>query len=97
MARHLRSLGIAKIVYALDSYEGFKPSELEIERRLGLASPPDDAFKSTSFDYVRAKIRKLGFEDIVIPVKGFLRRLCRTSWLARGFVLLLLIVTLERV
>ncbi len=71
MAKYMRSLGGQKLVYALDSYEGFKPEELEAERRLGIAAPPDDAFKSTTYDYVRQKISKLGFEDVVIPVKGF--------------------------
>ena len=72
MAKYVRSLGGQKLVYALDSYEGFKPEELEAERRLGLAAPrAARAFESTTYDYVCQKISKLGFEDVVVPVKGF--------------------------
>ena len=71
MAKYMRSLGDQRLVYALDSFEGFNPKELETERALGSPALPDDSFKSTSFDYVRQKISKLGFENTVIPVKGF--------------------------
>ena len=71
IARQLRRLGVRKTVYALDSFEGFSKQELERERQLGLAHPPTDAFTSTSFEYVVEKLRKLGYEDSVVPVKGF--------------------------
>jgi O-methyltransferase len=71
MANSLHSAGIRKIVYAFDSFEGFDPSELEAERKLGFTSTPDNAFTSTSYEYVTAKIKKLGLSESVIPVKGF--------------------------
>ena len=71
MARQLRRLGVRKIVYALDSFEGFPQQEFERERARGLTYAPDDAFTSTNFEYVVEKLRKLGYEDSIVPVKGF--------------------------
>ena len=55
----------------MDSFEGFSPDELERERSRGLTSAPDDAFTSTNFGYVTVKLSKLGYSDIIIPIKGF--------------------------
>lgn len=71
IARYLATLGLRKNVYALDSYEGFEPEELERERNLGLANVSPDAFTSTSYQYVVQKIRKLGYGNVVVPIKGF--------------------------
>jgi O-methyltransferase len=71
MAGHMRKKGIAKRIYACDSFEGFDPTELRREKDSGLTDTPDDAFTSTSLHYVRAKIAKLGFSDVIQPVQGF--------------------------
>jgi hypothetical protein len=71
MADYSRSRGIRKTVYACDSFEGFDPVELAEERKAGLADAPDWAFTSTSYEYVRRKVRRLGLEGMVVPVKGF--------------------------
>ena len=71
IARYLKSLGIDKKIYALDSFQGFPREEFETEKSLGFTDAPSDAFTSTNFEYVLAKLRNLGCEDVVIPVKGF--------------------------
>jgi len=71
MANYLRSKHVHKIIYALDSFEGFDRFELNREREAGLVKTSDKAFTSTSYKYVERKINKLGVEDIVIPIKGF--------------------------
>ena len=71
IAEHLRRRGSTKKVYAYDSFEGFDLEELAAERRAGLTEEQDDSFTTTSYRYVREKIRRLGFESIVIPVQGY--------------------------
>lgn len=71
IARYLRDRANTKKVYAFDSFEGFDREELARERSLGLAQVSEDAFTSVTYEYVLAKIRRCGFEDTVIPVKGF--------------------------
>lgn len=71
ITRHLSSLKRHKKVYALDSFQGFDVAELERERSLGLVDTPDDAFTSTNFEYVVTKLRQLGYEDTIIPVRGY--------------------------
>lgn len=71
MANYLREKHIHKIIYGCDSFEGFDHAELENERQIGLTKASDMSFTTTSYGYVRRKIRKLGVEDIVIPVRGF--------------------------
>ena len=71
IAKHLEVMGIQKKIFALDSFEGFSPEELNRERSAGLTSAPDDAFTSTNFGYVTEKLNKLGYEDRIIPIKGF--------------------------
>jgi hypothetical protein len=73
MATRLRRGGVRKTLYACDSYRGFDPDELREERRRGLTKAPENAFTSTSLDYVRKKLRKLGMDDIVVPVPGYFR------------------------
>jgi len=41
------------------------------ERERALTAASEKAFTSTSYEYVKKKIKKLGLEDMVIPVKGF--------------------------
>lgn len=71
MAKHLRSIHVSKIIYAYDSFEGFDPTELAKERKAGLTEESEKAFKFTSYEYVTRKIKSLGFEGMVVPVKGF--------------------------
>jgi O-methyltransferase len=71
MARRLQARRSAKRIYACDSFEGFDLAELRREKTSGLTDTPDDAFTSTSYRYVQAKLAKLGCSDTVIPVRGF--------------------------
>ena len=71
MANYLRSKQVHKIICACDSFEGFDPVELARERQAGLTDVSDEVFTSTSYEYVKRKIRKLGVEDMVVPIKGF--------------------------
>ncbi len=71
ISKYLETLGIQKKIYALDSFEGFNPLELERERSRGLTSASDDAFTSTNFDYVTRKLNRLGCDDKIIPIRGF--------------------------
>jgi hypothetical protein len=71
MANYLKSKQTPKIIYACDSFEGFDRAELGKEREAGLSQASDRAFTSTSYEYVKKKIEKLGVEDLVIPIKGF--------------------------
>ncbi|MDJ0617910.1 MAG: TylF/MycF/NovP-related O-methyltransferase [Calothrix sp. MO_192.B10] len=71
MANFLKEKCIHKIIYACDSYEGFDPDEFQREKEAGLTTVSNKVFTSTSFEYVKAKIEKLGMKDMVVPVKGF--------------------------
>jgi hypothetical protein len=71
MANYLRSRKVRKTIYACDSFEGFDRIELDKERKAGLTGASDEAFTSTSYAYVKDKIKELGVQDTVIPVKGF--------------------------
>jgi hypothetical protein len=71
MANYLRSKHVHRIIYACDSFEGFNPIELDRERQAGLTEVSDGVFTSTSYEYVKRKIEKLGVEDMVVPIKGF--------------------------
>lgn len=72
MARRLHSLGSATKVIAVDSFQGFDLTELRNERSEGLVSGiSDTAFTSTSVDYVRRKIDKLGLADTITLLDGW--------------------------
>ena len=71
LAQYLYSKNVKKKVYALDSFSGFNPKELEKEKQLGLTEVPSDAFIHTSYDYVKKKIQKLGLSQILVPVNGY--------------------------
>jgi hypothetical protein len=73
MANDLRAKRVHKIIYACDSFRGFDPTELERERKASLTTVSPNAFTSSSYDYVRRKIDRLGFTDMVVPVRGFFR------------------------
>ena len=71
MANYLRGQQVYKKILACDSYEGFDRSELLVEQEAGLTSANSSAFTSTSYEYVQRKIAALGFQDTVIPIKGY--------------------------
>lgn len=71
MAEELKAGGVRKTIFACDSYAGFDQAELRAEREAGLTAAPDDAFTSTSLDYVMDKFRALGLSDRITPVPGF--------------------------
>jgi hypothetical protein len=71
MAGYARSIHASKVIYAYDSFEGFDCAELEKERKAGLVNASDKAFTITSYEYVKRKIKRLGFEGVVVPVKGY--------------------------
>jgi len=67
LAAHLKKKGIDKKIYACDSFQGFDKKE----HKSDLTSSNPKSFTNLSYEYVTKKIKKLGFSDIVIPVKGF--------------------------
>jgi predicted O-methyltransferase YrrM len=71
MARALRAVGRPRTVYACDSFAGFDRSELDKEREAGLTEVGDDAFTSTSLDYLKRKLAVLGLTGAVTPVAGY--------------------------
>ncbi len=74
IANYLRSSRTNKKVYALDLFGGgFDLNELEGERRAGLTQAKDSSFTFTSYAYVKKKIEKLGFSDMIIPVRGLFK------------------------
>lgn len=71
IANYLRSKGIEKKVYALDSFGGFDANELDEERRRGLTNVKSNAFGYKDYEYVKNKVEKLNLSDTLIPVNGF--------------------------
>jgi len=71
MANYLRTRQVNKKILACDSFEGFDQAELNREKKAGLTTAANDAFTSTSYQYVQKKIAALGFQDTVIPIKGY--------------------------
>ena len=67
MANFLRKKGIKKKIYACDSFQGFDKTEHQSD----ITTSSLDFFTKISFDYITKKINKLGFSDIIIPIKGF--------------------------
>jgi O-methyltransferase len=74
MAKYLKSTCVNKRIYALDVFgHGFEPKELEEERSLGLTQATTKTFRYNSLDYVKSKIRTLGFGQSIIPIKGLFK------------------------
>lgn len=73
LAAWILKRGGRKVIYACDSFEGFDPGELRRERDMGLTEVSNGAFASTSYSYVRAKLKALGLSEIVLAVKGYFR------------------------
>ena len=74
LAKYLSTKKIMKKVYALDSFSGFDPKELENERLHGFTKDTSDSFTYSSLNYVKKKIRKLGLSDTLIPVNGYFQQ-----------------------
>ena len=72
MALYLKNNRIAKKIYALDSFTGFKEDGVNDEIQRGLV--PDQgrtAFIFTSVDYVQRKLERLGLRDMIKIVPGY--------------------------
>lgn len=78
MAEYLRLRHVDKLIYACDSFEGFNERELAKERERGLTMAGDKAFTYTSYEYVKRKIKRLGFDGAVVLVKGFFEETLET-------------------
>jgi hypothetical protein len=71
MAKYLQAKGVNKKILACDSFEGFDRVELKREQKAGLTTATTSSFTSTSYQYVQKKIAALGFQNVVIPIKGY--------------------------
>jgi hypothetical protein len=71
MAKYLRAQRVNKKILACDSIEGFDRVELKREQKAGLSTATNKSFTSTSYQYVQKKIAALGFQNAVIPIKGY--------------------------
>jgi O-methyltransferase len=71
MAKYLQSMGVNKKILACDSFVGFDRAELKQEQKAGLTTATNKSFTSTSYQYVQKKIAVLGFQNVVIPIKGY--------------------------
>jgi predicted O-methyltransferase YrrM len=58
-------------VFACDSFQGFDRNELQREREAGLTTGRNSDFTSTSLGYVKAKLERLGVEEVVKPIAGY--------------------------
>ena len=71
LARLLAEYGLAKRIYALDSFGGFAP---EIDDEIGRGQVVEagrTAFRANSVEYVRKKLAVLGVADVIEVVPGF--------------------------
>jgi hypothetical protein len=71
MANYLRAQQVNKKILACDSFEGFDRVELKREQKAGLTTATSKSFTSTSYQYVQKKLAALGFQNAVIPIKGY--------------------------
>ncbi len=73
MANFLRQEKCSKVIYAHDSFSGFDFNELSIEKEKGLTEVEEATFKDIAYEYVKKKIKRLGFEHVIKPVKGYFK------------------------
>jgi len=71
-------------IFACDTFEGFDESELRAERLKGLRGIGSNRYRYNSYDYVTLKIQRLGYSDVIKPVKGHFRNTL-DSLLANSF------------
>ena len=55
LALHLKLNIIMKKIYALDSFSGFIPEEIQKERELGFTDFPEKSYHYNTFEYVKKK------------------------------------------
>jgi O-methyltransferase len=70
MSNFLKKHGSEKHLYACDSFGGFILQELQKEQTLGRTHATEDAFTKNSYEYVSAKMKVLGCNNVTL-VKGF--------------------------
>jgi hypothetical protein len=70
-ARWLAKNRLSRRIFACDSFGGFRPAELERQKQCGLVTVENDAFTSTSYEYVQRKLKVLGLDGMIIPIKGY--------------------------
>jgi O-methyltransferase len=70
-ARWLSNHGLNRRIFACDSFEGFRPAEFERQRQRGLVTAENNAFTSTNYEYVLRKLKALGLDGTIVPVKGY--------------------------
>jgi len=74
IARFLQSKQIHKKVYSLDSFGGgFDSSELSEEKEKGFTTASGKAFTYNCYEYVQTKLRRLGVDSVVTPIKGLFK------------------------
>ena len=72
MGKHLQRRGVKnKIIHALDSFSGFRSDSVEAEIQHGLETEAREAFRGTSADYLRHKLKALGLAHLVRVVPGY--------------------------
>jgi O-methyltransferase len=71
LARLLRQKGLAKKIYALDSFSGFAGEIDDDVTRGQVVADGRSAFRSNSVDYVRKKLAVLGVDDVIEVVPGY--------------------------
>lgn len=88
LAFHLKSHKSKKKVFALDSFTGMIPEELELERNTLLTDMTPEHYSYNSYEYVVKKIKRLGLNDILIPMKGYFQETLRAieSNFCLGFI-----------
>jgi O-methyltransferase len=73
MALYMREHGITKLIYALDSFEGFDPKDVEKDLALGGVENEDrhlHGFNATSVEAVERKMKRFGLGNVIL-VKGY--------------------------
>lgn len=70
-ARWLSKHNFNRHIFACDSFEGFRPAEIDRQRQRGLVTVENSAFTSTNYEYVLRKLKVLGLDGTIIPVKGY--------------------------
>jgi O-methyltransferase len=71
LARLLKQKGLAKKIYALDSFSGFAEEIDDDVNRGQVVADGRAAFRSNSVDYVRRKLAVLGVDDAIEVVPGY--------------------------
>jgi O-methyltransferase len=74
MGMYLKQRGLKKVIYGFDSFQGFDAT-VDTEIDLGGAADGQKrlgGFGDTSFEYVAAKVARIGLEQYVKIVKGYL-------------------------